>query len=171
MSGVAGVLYEAETAFPLRAPGFSTGFWRFRVANLFYFSVLCFCFLRPVSCVPMVASFSGLSILDWPFRFLWRLCNINKGTNWTKYINSFCLNIFYLQLQYEIELKTSYLHISEYVIYKNINTKWQHILAISIQVLYISRFLRIKIIKQTNPKDKFVLKRLSWYICFVTEIE
>jgi hypothetical protein len=32
-------------------------------------------------------------------------------------------------------------------------------MAISIQVLYISRFLRIKLMKQTNPNDGFVLER------------
>ena len=43
------------------------------------FSSLCcvFSFIcpRPVSCVPNVASFSGLSIIDCHFGFLWRLFN------------------------------------------------------------------------------------------------
>ena len=41
-----------------------------RAAHRFNF-LYCFCFvcLRPVSCVPNVASFSGLSIRDCPFRF------------------------------------------------------------------------------------------------------
>ena len=34
------------------------------------FCVFCFVCLRPVSCVPNVASVSGLSILDFPFGFL-----------------------------------------------------------------------------------------------------
>ena len=36
----------------------------------FYFSVLCFVCLRPVSCVPNFASISGLSIRDCTFDFL-----------------------------------------------------------------------------------------------------
>jgi hypothetical protein len=41
--------------------------------------IVCFCFvcLRHVSCVPHVASFSGLSILDFPFRILYRLFRKN----------------------------------------------------------------------------------------------
>ena len=42
-------------------------FWWARVAQL---SVLCFVFLRSVSCVLNVASISGLFILDCPFGFL-----------------------------------------------------------------------------------------------------
>jgi hypothetical protein len=39
--------------------------------RVFYLrSVLCFVCLRPVSCVPNVASVSGLSILDFFFGFL-----------------------------------------------------------------------------------------------------
>jgi hypothetical protein len=42
-----------------------------RVANYLYFSVfLYFVFRRPVSCIPNVASVSGLSILDCTFGFL-----------------------------------------------------------------------------------------------------
>ena len=38
-------------------------------------------FICPVSCVPYVASFSGLSICDYPFGFLWRLLDyIVTGT-------------------------------------------------------------------------------------------
>ena len=46
---------------------------------LFCFVFLCVClfvfcfYLRPVSCVPNVASVSGFSILDFPFGFLLRL--------------------------------------------------------------------------------------------------
>jgi len=42
-------------------------FWWGRVVQ---FSVLCFIFLRSVSCVLNVASISGLFILDWPSGFL-----------------------------------------------------------------------------------------------------
>jgi hypothetical protein len=44
------------------------------MTNLFQ---CCFCFvcLRPVSCVPNVASVSGLSILDCPLGFLWHYFN------------------------------------------------------------------------------------------------
>jgi len=38
---------------------------------------LCFVCLRPSSCVPNVVSDSVLSILDWPFAFLWRLFTRN----------------------------------------------------------------------------------------------
>jgi hypothetical protein len=42
------------------------------VAHLFSFRCCFFVFvcLRPVSCVPNIASVSGLFILDWPFGFL-----------------------------------------------------------------------------------------------------
>ena len=44
-----------------------------RVANFvsfLYCVSFCLVCLRPVSCVPIVANFSGLSILDCPFGFL-----------------------------------------------------------------------------------------------------
>ena len=40
---------------------------------LFSLTFICFVCFRPVSCVPNVASFSGMFILDCPFCFLWRL--------------------------------------------------------------------------------------------------
>ena len=42
------------------------------VAHIFSFlyCVICFACLRPVSCVPNISSFSGLSILDCSFGFL-----------------------------------------------------------------------------------------------------
>ena len=40
------------------------------IALVFYVVFLCFVCRRPVSCVPNVASVSGLSILDCPFGFL-----------------------------------------------------------------------------------------------------
>ena len=41
-----------------------------RVAHLFFLSVLCFVWLRPVFSVPNAASVFGLSIFDLPFHFL-----------------------------------------------------------------------------------------------------
>ena len=40
------------------------------IVLVFYVVFLCFVCRRPVSCVPNVASFSRLSILDFPFGFL-----------------------------------------------------------------------------------------------------
>ena len=40
------------------------------IVLVFYVVFLCFVCRRPVSCVPNVASVSGLSILDCPFGFL-----------------------------------------------------------------------------------------------------
>ena len=75
MSNIAGVLQEAGTACPLRAPGFIPDFLVVvHVARVFSF--LCCVFtlfvfvLCLVSCVPNLASFSGLSILDCVFDFL-----------------------------------------------------------------------------------------------------
>ena len=47
-------------------------FGGFRVAHRFSFlcCIVLIVYLRLVSCVPNVASVSGLSILDWPFGFL-----------------------------------------------------------------------------------------------------
>jgi hypothetical protein len=72
---VAGVLWEAGTD-DLGSP---LVFWRFCVAHLFSFlCCVCWfdclrlvsCVLCLVSCVPNVASLSGLSIFDLPFGFL-----------------------------------------------------------------------------------------------------
>ena len=61
--------------------------------TLFVFACvkLCFCFVCPrlFSCAHVVASFSGLSIFDWPFSILWCLFNyigqtyivISRNTN------------------------------------------------------------------------------------------
>jgi hypothetical protein len=57
MSNMAGVLKEGSS-YPSRAPEFTPVFGRVRV------------FLRPVFCVPNVASISGVSILDCHFGFL-----------------------------------------------------------------------------------------------------
>jgi hypothetical protein len=48
------------------------------------FSFLCCVCFRPVSCVPNVASVSGLFILDYPFGFLQRLFSINHNAISTK---------------------------------------------------------------------------------------
>ena len=64
-------LHLMEYVFAVLVPlGSSPAFDGVRVARRF--SVLCgICFsLRPASCVPNVASFSGLSILDCSFDFL-----------------------------------------------------------------------------------------------------
>ena len=52
--------------------GSPPGFGGVRAAHLFNFLCygFCFDFLRPVSSVPNVASFSGLPILDYSFGFL-----------------------------------------------------------------------------------------------------
>jgi hypothetical protein len=52
--------------------GSSPVFGVIRVAHILVFCVVC---LRPVSCVSNVASFSGLSIIDFLFGFLERLCS------------------------------------------------------------------------------------------------
>jgi hypothetical protein len=61
-----------RTGYPSWISGLTSVFgW---VYMLFIFLVFCvvflFCFLRPVSCVPTVASLSGLSNFDCPFGFL-----------------------------------------------------------------------------------------------------
>ena len=43
------------------------------LCGVLFFCVLCFICLLPVSCVPQVASVSGLSILNCPFGFLQHL--------------------------------------------------------------------------------------------------
>ena len=56
-------------ACPFQMPGFSPGFlWGpCCTSSLFLCHVICFVSLRYVSCVYKVASFSGLSIRDFPF--------------------------------------------------------------------------------------------------------
>ena len=67
------------TAYASRAPGFTPPLL---LVGSVLISVLVFCVLlfffchRPVSCVPNVASVSGLSILDCHFGFLKRLFRI-----------------------------------------------------------------------------------------------
>ena len=75
MSNMAGVLKEAGTAYPSRAPVFTAVFCGDCVADLFSFLccvviLLCFGCLRPVFCVLNVASVSRLFIIDFPFGFL-----------------------------------------------------------------------------------------------------
>jgi len=60
-------------AYPMQAPWITPVFFgEVRVAYLFNFLCCVFCFvcLRPVSCMPNVASISGLSIPHCPFDFL-----------------------------------------------------------------------------------------------------
>jgi hypothetical protein len=66
------VSYEKQEQLtcPSRGHGFNAVFGGINAAYLFSF--LCFVCLRAVSCVPSVASRSGLSILDCPFGFLQR---------------------------------------------------------------------------------------------------
>jgi hypothetical protein len=65
--------YEAGAASSAWAPKFALVFGGVRVAHLFNFLCFCFVCLRSVSCVPSVAGFSGLYIIDCPFDFLYRL--------------------------------------------------------------------------------------------------
>jgi hypothetical protein len=69
---MAGAFWETGLACYSRASVFTPGFRGVRVAHLFNFLCYVFCFvcLRPVSCVPYVVGFSGVSILDCPFGFL-----------------------------------------------------------------------------------------------------
>jgi hypothetical protein len=64
MSNTTDVLYKTETVY---SSGLSGGV---SVAHVFVFSVFCFCCLRPMSCVPSIASVSGLSIRVCHFGFL-----------------------------------------------------------------------------------------------------
>ena len=63
-------------------PGFLVGFV---LLISLVFSFLCFVFvlfcLRPVSCVPIVASFSGLSILDCPIIFSLTFIDVKVSLN------------------------------------------------------------------------------------------
>jgi hypothetical protein len=65
-------LHEHMSSYPSRAPEFTPIISGICTAHLFSFLCCVFNFvcLRPVSCVPNIASFSGLSILDFPFGFL-----------------------------------------------------------------------------------------------------
>jgi hypothetical protein len=62
-------------------------FGEVRVAHFFSFlyCVVFLCFICPVSCVPNDASVFGLSILDCPFGFLYRLFNITTCIHVWKY--------------------------------------------------------------------------------------
>ena len=75
MSNMACVLKEAGTDYPSQEPGFTPGFWWGLCCSPFYFLCcvvhLCFVWLHPVSCVPNIADVAGLSILDFPFGFLY----------------------------------------------------------------------------------------------------
>jgi hypothetical protein len=53
---------------------------------LFFLAFYVVC-LRPVSCVPNVASFHGLSIIDFLFGFLERLCSTTLMILWFTYID------------------------------------------------------------------------------------
>ena len=64
-----GVLLEAGTAYPSRAPVFTPGFWWGPCCSSFLvYCVMFFCFvcIRLESRAPIVASFYGLFILDCP---------------------------------------------------------------------------------------------------------
>jgi hypothetical protein len=67
-----GILERHGSPWYSGAPWFTSVFGKAQVAHRFI-SLLCcdFCFVchRSVSCVPSIASFSGLSILDCPFGF------------------------------------------------------------------------------------------------------
>ena len=74
MSNIA-VSYKRKELFTLRKNMVSPPVYGgVSVAHLLSFLCCVFCFvcivLRPVSCVPNVASFSRLTILDWSFDFL-----------------------------------------------------------------------------------------------------
>jgi len=65
--------YKKQKLLVLRGRlGSPSGFGGISVAHLFIFLCCVFCLvcLRPVSCVPTVASFAGFYILDCPFGFL-----------------------------------------------------------------------------------------------------
>ena len=70
----------------------------FRIANLFCFLsgfLFCFCLflcLRLVSCIPYDASFSVLSIIDYPLRFLYRLVSDDERD---RYCNQTCEDMIY----------------------------------------------------------------------------
>ena len=72
MSNMTDVLSETGTALPSPQPGFTHGFWWCPCCHRFIFlcSVSCFVGACPLSCVPNVASVSGLSFLDCCFGFL-----------------------------------------------------------------------------------------------------
>ena len=73
INNMAGVLCEAGTACRLQVPGFNTVFGGVCVAHLAFW-VAFFCLSSYCVLLPGVASFSGLSILDWPFGFLYIYC-------------------------------------------------------------------------------------------------
>ena len=63
------MIIKAGTTYPSRAPGFTSGFWRVRVAHAVVLCCIFVC-LCSVSCVPNVASVYGLSILHVTFGLL-----------------------------------------------------------------------------------------------------
>ena len=74
MSNIAGVFVGGKGSLPFMSILVHSRFFgRVCVVHLFSFLCYIFCFvcLRHVSCVPNVASVSGLFILDCPFGFLW----------------------------------------------------------------------------------------------------
>ena len=77
---------KAVTAYPLRALVFSPEFWCGQCFSSFCFLCYFVC-LRPVSCVPNVASVDGLSISDcplFPSVYIWYLRDTNNVTQITK---------------------------------------------------------------------------------------
>ena len=64
------VSYKRQELLALRGCLGSPRFWWGPFCSPFMFSAVFLCCLRPVSCVPFIASFSGLSILVCHFGFL-----------------------------------------------------------------------------------------------------
>jgi hypothetical protein len=87
--------------YPSGAPGFTYGFLVGSVLLilLVFCVLLCvfFVYLRSVSCVPNVASVSGLSILDRPFGFLETFINISTGktTNGRQLYYMFFISLYH----------------------------------------------------------------------------
>ena len=83
--------------------GFIPGFGGVRVAHLFSLlcCTFCFVFLRPVFCVPNVASVSGLSIRDRPFYLVFS--NVYLSVNkYTTYKISYIIYIIFHYYEYVI---------------------------------------------------------------------
>ena len=68
-----GCFIRDRNCLPFASTCVHIGFWWDPFCSSFWFSVVCICFvcLRSMSYVTNVASFSGLSILDCPFGFVW----------------------------------------------------------------------------------------------------
>ena len=101
-SNTASVVLEAGTSYPSRHIGPPRLFGWVCVANLVCFQSCVVFFLRSVSCVHKVASVSGLSMLDCPFGFLWRLfiiSHINSQIHILKY--NVCLSVMERNSKYE----------------------------------------------------------------------